>query len=198
MTELRVATKEDGAVVVPLLMRAFANDPAVAWLLREGARHTASLEAWFDVTWRHLTFPYGHCYVTTGDVRGAALWVPPGQGEVGFVKQALLSPYMIKAFGWKKLKRSLDCVNLVLANHPREPHWYLSTLAVEPAHQGRGLGKDLMAPMLARCDAEKLPAYLECVTHNVPLYRGRGFEVVGEAPLTGGGPMMHFMWRKPQ
>lgn len=194
---LRAATWEDGGSIVPLLARAFADDPAVRWMIREDARHDEGMTAWFRATFEHLTMPHDLSFVTDGELRGAALWVPPGEGGVSWWKQVLLAPEMLRAFGWKKLKRSLDSVNMVLDLHPTEPHYYLSTLAVEPAHQGRGLGKALMAPMLARCDAEQVPAYLECIDRNVPLYRSRGFEVKRTAPLVGGGPMMNFMWRAP-
>ena len=45
--------------------------------------------------------------------------------------------------------------------HPREPHHYLALIGTDPAHQGRGIGTALLEPVLARCDAEGLPAYLE-------------------------------------
>ncbi len=198
MTALRAARREDGARIVSLLVRAFAKDTATLWMMRDDARHLDGMEAWFGATFEHLTIPYDLSFVTEGALHGAALWVPPGQGTVDFLLQLRLAPQMLRAFGWRKLKRSLESVNMVLAHHPTEPHYYLSTLAVEPTQQGRGLGKALMAPMLARCDAEKMPAYLECVEHNVPLYRSRGFEVKSAAPLAGGGPTMFFMWRAPR
>ena len=48
--------------------------------------------------------------------------------------------------------------------HPREPHWYLALLGVDPALQGRGFGPHLMQPVLDRCDSDRLPAYLETDT----------------------------------
>lgn len=198
MTELRAATREDGELIIPLLMRAFAQDTATLWTVRDDARHLEGLEAWFRAQWERLTFPFNESYVTAGELHGAALWVPPGKGEITLWDEVMLAPRMLRAFGWRKLKRSLDSVNLVLEHHPKKPHYYLHTLAVEPSQQGRGLGKALLAPMLARCDAEKMPAYLECVEHNVPLYRARGFEVLSSAPLVGGGPVMFFMWREPR
>lgn len=46
--------------------------------------------------------------------------------------------------------------------HPPEPpHWYLFILGTEPAAQGRGLASALLAHMLARADADGMPAYLE-------------------------------------
>jgi len=46
------------------------------------------------------------------------------------------------------------------ARHPHDPsHWYLFILGTEPAAQGRGLGSALLARVLARVDAERMPVY---------------------------------------
>ena len=46
-------------------------------------------------------------------------------------------------------------------HHPRQPHWYLSVLSVEPECQGLGHGSALMKPGLERADAAGSGAYLE-------------------------------------
>jgi hypothetical protein len=45
--------------------------------------------------------------------------------------------------------------------HPSEPHWYLALLGTDPGLGGRGLGSAALGPVLARCDAEHVPAYTE-------------------------------------
>jgi len=56
-----------------------------------------------------------------------------------------------------------------------------------------------MRPILERCDAEGLPAYLEATKEkNVGFYRQHGFEVTDRLELPNGGPMMILMWREPQ
>jgi ribosomal protein S18 acetylase RimI-like enzyme len=59
-------------------------------------------------------------------------------------------------------------------------------LGTDPAQQKQGIGSALLAPMLARCDAERLPAYLESSKPtNVPFYQRHGFEVVQEIDVAG-------------
>lgn len=59
---------------------------------------------------------------------------------------------------------------------------------VDAAHQGKGLGAQLLQAALGRCDAEGLPAYLESSNPaNISLYERHGFRVtaeirVGDAP----------------
>lgn len=59
------------------------------------------------------------------------------------------------------------------------------TIGVDPAHQGRGIGRALLRRMLAVADAEAAPVVLDVRTDNVPaltLYESHGFEVAGVRP----------------
>jgi ribosomal protein S18 acetylase RimI-like enzyme len=81
--------------------------------------------------------------------------------------------------------------------HPYDPpHWYLFILGVEQAAQGQGLGSALLAHMLARVDADGMPAYLESSKErNLALYGRHGFEVTAEVVIPS-GPRIWPMWRE--
>lgn len=56
------------------------------------------------------------------------------------------------------------------------------TMAVDPAHQGAGLGRALLRALLAPADEVDATVFLEVRTDNAPamaLYEDHGFEVVG-------------------
>jgi ribosomal protein S18 acetylase RimI-like enzyme len=68
--------------------------------------------------------------------------------------------------------------------HPPEPHWYLSTLGVDPREQRRGLGRALLAAWLADVDRDASCAYLETDRpENVAFYERAGFVVLGETRI---------------
>jgi ribosomal protein S18 acetylase RimI-like enzyme len=94
-----------------------------------------------------------------------------------------------------------ECVSILeqmSAAHPKEAHWHLAFIGVDPAYQGRGIGAALLRHTLARVDEERLHAYLESSNPaNVPLYRRHGFEVVREIRV-GGSPTVTPMIRAPQ
>ena len=55
----------------------------------------------------------------------------------------------------------------------------------------------MLAPVLAMCDAEDLPAYLENSNpRNEAFYRSLGFDEVGRVQITD-GPVLQGMWREP-
>ena len=63
-------------------------------------------------------------------------------------------------------------------SHPKEPHWYLSLLVVDPDWQRRGFGSRLIRPGLAAADEEGLPCYLETQKEaNLAWYARFGFEL---------------------
>ncbi|MGY1738838.1 N-acetyltransferase [Geodermatophilus sp. SYSU D00684] len=74
---------------------------------------------------------------------------------------------------------------------PEGPHWRLRALATRPRSRRRGLGGAVLAPVLARCDADGVPAALVAPAWAVVRFaRGLGFEVTtatrsadGQLPL---------------
>ena len=79
-------------------------------------------------------------------------------------------------------------------------HYYLGTIGVEPAvmYGERASRPHLWLPVLERCDAGGIPAYLECSSEgNVIFYSGLGFVVTEQLRAPGGGPPIWLMWRDP-
>ena len=73
---------------------------------------------------------------------------------------------------WSEIARHLQSL------HPPQPHWYVSSLAVDPPAQGRGVGGALLTALLEHADREALPTYLETDRAiNVRFYESQGFRV---------------------
>jgi len=193
----RVATSELDRVPA-VLARAFQDDPMWRWALgRDGTdERRARLERFFDGIARIIHARHELTY-TAGDVAGAAVWMPPGQWKFRLVDEARLAPTVLGAFGATGTVRLLKLLTGVERVHLREPHYYLFAIGADPAHQGRGVGSALLEPMLARCDAEKMPAYLESSNPaNLSFYRRHGFTPL--AALDFGGNAVTPMRRDPR
>jgi GNAT superfamily N-acetyltransferase len=196
-TTVRLATNNDLEGMAEALSMAFHDDPVMQWLFgdqpprpmrftrqffaREGARHL-----------RHE-----HVYTVDG-TPGAAYWDPPGHWRTRPRDVLRNAPLLLRGMGARSINalRGLSRMEAAHASHPE--HYYLAVLGTRPDRQGAGLGSALLAPVLDRCDAEGIGAYLESSkASNIPFYRRHGFEVAGEVQFPS-GPVLWPMWREPQ
>lgn len=167
---------------------AFADDPAIQYLL--GRRDVRGTE-WCMRQGIRLAIAHGIGFVAReGDrVLGGSFWVPPGVSPLGSTIQQLgmggwEAPMVLGLGGTaRELWREED-LGKRFRKHLATPSWYLDLLGVDPAAQGKGLGKTLVASMLERADREAVGVVL--VTHkqsNLDYYRRLGFEVVSDETL---------------
>jgi GNAT superfamily N-acetyltransferase len=194
---VRKATLDDVPELAKALALAFDGDPPMQWFLPDPATRVERARRLFDVMLRRVHLARDHCY-TIDDLAGGALWVPQGSWRLGVVEQVALLPGMLRVFG-RGLGRAQRGLSVMESGHPRERHFYLDSLGVVPERQGRGLGSALMRPVLERCDADGVPAYLNAGSvRSRDLYRRHGFAVTEEFSLPDGGPPLWRMWREPR
>jgi ribosomal protein S18 acetylase RimI-like enzyme len=193
-TPLRVAGTADWKQVADITAEAFSEDPVTLWM----SGNAQGVRSSFGTLARRVYGPQGFCCLA-GD-EGATMWVEPG-------KDVKLSPLTLALFvlGQMRygtpgvLRRSLDLMGLMEQHHPREPHMYLFTIGTRKSARGKGLGKALLAPVLAACDREGVPVYLENSNPaNSGFYAAHGFERRAIFEIGPGGPVMEPMWRAPK
>jgi len=120
-----------------------------------------------------------------GRVIGVLVGVPPGEFPLppppwGRRIRCLLGQ------GWRVAVRWGEVFHFLEDRHPRGRHWYLGSLGVEPAFQGRGIGGRLLGAWLREVDLAGEAAYLETDTAvNVEFYRPAGFAVEEETEFLG-------------
>jgi ribosomal protein S18 acetylase RimI-like enzyme len=197
-TSVRKATLADAPRLAQTLASAFQNDPVITWIFPDQHRRHAVLPAFMEFRLRNLAFPHDQVWMTT-DGAAAAVWIPPpGRWQLPLPQRLRLLPALVRFLGLRTAS-VLAGLERMEARHPRDPsHWYLFILGTEPAAQGRGLGSALLAHMLARVDADQMPAYLESSSErNLALYGRHGFEITSEVVIPG-GPRIWPMWREPR
>lgn len=194
---IRRAEQADIEQVADVLARAFDDDPVMNFIAKQDSRRSDRIRRMMHVGLTRLTLPFGECYVSE-DYGGAALWNPPEQRPQGLLNDLKLLASIVPVTGLSRLPRVLRTLNVLERRHPKQAHFYLMVVGVDPPLQGQGRGGRLMAPVLERCDAEGMPAYLEnSKEQNLPFYERHGFEVTEELELPNGGPPVWLMWRDP-
>ncbi len=191
---VRRAERADTGALSAMLARAFVDDPLTVWLHPNPRSRPRQARRTFAVRLRQLA-PQGEIW-TTPERSGAALWALPGRWRDDLVASLRFLPLLPPLL--PRIGRIAEATARIEAAHPRVPHFYLSVLGTDPAAQGRGVGTALLRPVLERCDAEGLPAYLETATgRNAAWYARHGFAVRERLELPGDAPPLWTLWREP-
>ena len=197
--KVRKAEQHDVESAVRTLVRAFDDDPIINWMCRQDSKRAAALDILFNTTLRKLSLPYGEVLVTE-DYAGAALWLPPEKWKMDLSQQLSILPAIAQFSGLSRFFQTLKLLNASEKVHPPRAHYYLLQIAVDPSHQGKGIGSALLTPILERCDKERVGAYLENTNaeKNQPFYERHGFQVTGMIDLGPNSPPYPVMWREPR
>jgi GNAT superfamily N-acetyltransferase len=194
---MRLATEADVPKLSHVLARAFMDDPVALWSCPPDRLRIAVLERFHGTRLRQLL---RHREVwTTDELSCAALWAPPGRWRTTLREDFALARGMTHPLLIARLPVTVAGLLGVERKHPQEPpHWYLAVLGTDPLAQGRGLGSAALHPVLERCDADGVGAYLESSkARNIDFYARHGFRVMRELRLPV-GPSIWPMWRDPQ
>src|SRR4029453_7114171 len=177
--------------------------PPFRHMFPDPTRRARVLARFFTATVRDA-LPFGTVDAAIADdgrLLGGAVWLPPGAFPWS-TRRELRSMPMLLGVAWVAPGAFLDFARMG-ANaerlHPHERQWNLETMGIVPAAQGHGLGSRLIAPGLARADAQRLPCYLTTGrAENLRFYQRFGFQVVAEKlALVPNGPTAWGMRRAP-
>jgi len=111
-----------------------------------------------------------------------SIWFPPGMDHS---EDRDVDPFNAQDFADPETIGRMKAVNDVIAALTKylgqEPQWYLHLVAVRPQFKGRGYSSQLIRPMMARAEREKLPCTLITQSmENVLRYKHWGFKVAKE------------------
>jgi GNAT superfamily N-acetyltransferase len=188
---VKAATVAERDAVNAILTLAFSGDPASRWTWPDP-------KVYLDA-FPHFATAFGGAAFEKGSAlrigsAGAALWLPPGTGP----DEAALNDLMMRTADAATAVDGPQLMQQMASHHPKEPHWYLPLLGVDPAHQNQGVGSALLRHVTDRCDRDGVLAYLESSNpRNIPLYERHGFVILGRAQF-GSSPVITPMLRKPQ
>lgn len=189
--EPRAAKQDDASQVADILTEAFSDDPVMNWMLGDARR----IRDLFCILTKYAYLKSGFGDVV-GD-RGAALWLPASvRLRFSAWRQIELAARVFASNGFSGVRRLTSTGEVLGANHPPIPHYYLFAVGVRRSAQGAGLGGALVRAGLARADADGAAAYLENSNpRNTPLYERLGFQSKQMLPLPQGAPPLLAMLR---
>ncbi len=180
----REARQDEQRSVCDVLGRAFFDDPVAEYLFPDPRTRSERYARFAGIAID--AFGDSALVLTEPEIRTGAIWQAPRPAALGFTRQIRV---LAKLVGLTRsgLRRAARLGELMSRHHLREPHWYLAVLGTDPDAQRTGLASAVIAPVLERCDRERIPSYLESSkAANIPFYNKHGFEVVDELRVPDG------------
>ena len=157
----------DAAAGSRLLSRAFADDPIITHYLHDPVRRAIAFPAFFEGV-LHELFPSRQVFGAWSDdnLVGVAAWLPPdpvqpdhaARGDAHRCHQTVTTMFPDTAGPLFAGFAALESL------HPEAPRWYLAFVGIEPWHQGHGIGRQLLAPVLNVADLMRSAASMTPVT----------------------------------
>jgi Acetyltransferase (GNAT) family len=131
-----------------VMARAFYDHPPFPWTQPDPATRLERARRFFASLTRAKALAYGGVDVvgTGSEIAGAVILLPPGHWAPGTAEHLRMPPGFLRAFG--RLGAATALAQAMARAHPREPHWYLYPIGVDPARQGTGLAGALLRSRL--------------------------------------------------
>ncbi len=196
---VRLAEQRDVARIAATLTLAAATARWTRWALPEDGR-VQRLTRWHELA-AHRAVGTRTAWVSE-EVTSVALWAPPP----GAPDTAPLPADVRTALDRELPYLSDHRAGVVAATRervsaalPQGPHWELLDLATRPTARRRGLAAAALAPALARCDTDGLPAAAVAYSWAAASYlRGEGFEVTAKLETADGAMPVWVVTRNPR
>lgn len=191
------ATAADSPAVRTVLARAYRTNPLMAWALPDEETREDACAAWLGPSVdRYLAVGRVHVARVDGRVVGVAAWRLP---DADPAPESLPTPAgaLAALVGADRAAEILAALASAAPLAPTAPTPYLNFLGVEPAWQGRTIGRRLVeAGIAAAGDAGTYLATTD--PRNLPFYGRLGYTGVGTVRLGDGGPLLTVLLRAPR
>jgi len=174
------ATYNEKPLVVEILSKAFDTNNSVNYTVKQDEKRMERIKKLMEYSFE-VCYLFGTIYLSN-DKKACALTLLPDSKKTTLKTIALDAQLALKVIGLDRVKRVLSRESKIHSGYPKEqPVFYLWFLGVDPAHQGKGIGKALLNEIIVESKQKKRPLYLETsMPDNVPFYQKYGFEVYNQ------------------
>jgi GNAT superfamily N-acetyltransferase len=184
MSKISIGALDETQIVAAgqTLTKAFLDDPLQIHVFPDAEERARRSPPQFAALVRQASL-FGEV-IAAEDMTGISLWMPPG--AVITAENASRSgmqklPEAMGRDAFLRFGMALDYLSGAHANGLPAKHWYLMAVGVLPERQGRGQGRALLQPIIARADAAGMPICLDTAQPKVKsLYQALGFRVTVE------------------
>jgi len=180
---------QDVPEAAELLVRAYSTNPINVAVVGDRTRNARELYRFVLTELPGITV----CIRESGRVIGVMRFVESKKCQP---PKSLKSMFQIWKIAGSRTPRLLKWVSSWGKLDPKERHFHLGPIAVDPEYQGKGYGSCMLEYFRTYVDKLGEAAYLETdKPENVKLYQRFGFSIIHEESILG--VPNWFMWRPP-
>jgi GNAT superfamily N-acetyltransferase len=177
---------EDQIELAADMLARFLNDQPIASIFgNDEQQRMARFRAGYEPLLRYCcAHGYPQVAMAQGKLLGIALWMPPhGPRATPEEEKEFGLDLMPETFG-EPVVRLRPLGNLLRDLHMRDmpvPHWFLAMLVVDHAQQSKGIGGELLRPILQRADEGGLQCYADTIQLGlVTFFHHHGFKILAD------------------
>lgn len=174
------ANYSDKPLIVEILSKAFDTNNSVNYTVKQDEKRQERIKKLMEYSF-DVCYLFGAIYLSDNK-KACALTLLPDTKKTTLKTILLDAQLALQVIGLNRIKRVLNRESKIHSGYPKEkPLFYLWFLGVDPAHQGKGIGKALLNEIIAESKKKKRHLYLETsMPDNVPFYQKYGFEVYNQ------------------
>ncbi|BAZ45298.1 GCN5-related N-acetyltransferase [Chondrocystis sp. NIES-4102] len=168
-----------------ILARGFFDDPMLSFIFLERENRLDALTAFFQVFLAD-TVRRGEVLIAPNEA-GAIAWYPTGIRLFDDCFNEVLAKLteIITTFGGLlAAERFEQIASQAEKFEPKQVHCEVMWIALIPEARGKGIGRDLLSPVLNHADEQQVSCYLVSSNlKNISFYEGHGFRQIFSIPI---------------
>ncbi|MGV2830463.1 GNAT family N-acetyltransferase [Myxosarcina sp. GI1(2024)] len=184
------------SLAAKILARGFFDDPMLSFIFLERVNRLDALTAFFQVFLAD-TVRRGEVLIAPNEA-GAIAWYPSDIRLFDDCFDEVLAELaeIITTFGGLEASERFEQIGSQAAKfEPKQIHCEVMWIALVPEARGKGIGKDLLSPVLNYADKQQVGCYLVSSTlRNISFYQRQGFQQIFSIP-TDSQLALTGMWR---
>jgi len=190
--------KKDIKRACNVLTQAFFKDPLFMFLFPD-TKKRKKIYYMFYVSLNYVN-NYGFILATSEKMEGLMALIPPKTKKKNICALLKSKGYIIPfIMNWRKTMEIQKYIDEIHKKAIDVPHWYLTSIAVDPKHKNKGFASKLLRPILEFLDSKEEICYLETENErNISFYEHFGFEIVISEKIPNSNVSVWGMIRKPK
>lgn len=178
--------------ILDILSGSFYENRSIRYVVRQDSKRVERTRRLINYSYK-VCSAFGENWISE-DKNGCALVLLPSEKKTTL--QSILWDVQLatSVIGLRNVLNVTNREGIIKKHHPTSPFAYLWYIGVDPQHQNKGIGSQLLIELIEEYDHRNLPLYLETSTlQNIPWYEKHGFETYQKIDLS----YELFMLRKP-